>query len=255
MIVAILQARMTSSRLPGKVLKPLLNEPMLARQIERIQRCQTLDKFIVATSEDQSDNPIVDLCAKLGIHCFRGSLNDVLDRYYQAASAYDADHVVRLTGDCPLTDPKVIDNVVRLHLSSKTDYTSTCIQQTLPDGLDVQITTMDALKVAWENAKLPSEREHVTLYLRNHIERFVYANYCHSVDLSEKRWTVDEQEDFELVNRIYAELYPQKPDFDMYDILKVLEKNPDWEALNAHIGRDEGLVKSLREDLKVMSYV
>jgi len=148
MILAILQARTSSSRLPGKVLKPILGKPMLLLQIERVRRARKIDKLVVATSNDPSDDGIEALCKQHGIDCFRGSLNDVLDRFYRAALTYNPEHIVRLTGDCPLIDPELVDSIIDMHLEGNYDYTSNAIQMTFPDGLDVEILTIKVLKEA-----------------------------------------------------------------------------------------------------------
>jgi len=252
MILAILQARVSSTRLPNKVLLPLLGKPMLARQIERIMRSNYIDRLVVATSDESSDDAIEALCGTLGISCFRGSLDDVLDRFYQAAAREEADHVVRLTGDCPLTDPEVIDNVIHEHLVKHNDYTSNCINPTFPDGLDVEVIRYETLKEAWNNADLKSQREHVTPYVYQHPEQFKSSNYYHhGENLSHLRWTVDEPGDYELVTEIYQRLYQAKPAFNMNDVLELLEKYPALKTINTHIGRNEGYQKSLLNDAVV----
>lgn len=247
-IAAILQARVSSTRLPEKVLKPVLGQPMLSRQIERVLRAQKLDMLIIATSNDRSDDPLVDLCAKSGISCFRGSLNDVLDRFYQAAKPLNPEHVVRLTGDCPLADPQLIDDLVRFHLSGDYDYSSNTLVATYPDGLDVEIFRFSCLELAWGTAVLPSEREHVTPFIKNDPKRFKIGQIKNSSDLSFLRWTVDEPVDFELIVRIYEELFPKKPMFTTEDVLALLERNPELKTMNVHHARDEGYKKSLIED-------
>jgi spore coat polysaccharide biosynthesis protein SpsF len=248
LMLAILQARCSSSRLPNKVLKPLLGVPMLARQIERVKRAKLIDKLIVATSEDVSDDPLAELCSDLHIPCFRGSLHDVLDRYYQAASIYTPDDVVRLTGDCPLADPSVIDMVIQEHLMSGADYTANCVQPSFPDGLDVEVFKFAVLKQAWEEAKLSSQREHVTLFIHRQPERFQLHHVRSGQDLSHLRWTVDNPEDFDLVSRIYSSLYPQNPHFTTADVLALLDEDVALANINQHLERNEGLQKSLQND-------
>jgi spore coat polysaccharide biosynthesis protein SpsF len=245
---AILQARFSSTRLPGKVLKRIVIIPMLALQIERIKTAKLIDKIIVATSIEQSDDGISELCKRLSIPCFRGSLDDVLDRFYHATICFPSDHIVRLTGDCPLIEPKIIDQVIALHIKEKADYTSNCFTPCLPDGLDVEVFTNKALMQSWKQAKKPSEREHVTQYIRNHNELFTLADYQHSPDLSIHRWTVDEPSDFELVKKIYQSLYPSKKNFTMEDILALLKQQPDLIELNNQHSRNEGLAASIVED-------
>ncbi|MEC5162231.1 spore coat polysaccharide biosynthesis protein SpsF [Janthinobacterium sp. CG_23.3] len=248
MILVILQARCSSTRLPQKVLKPILGVPMLAHQIARVQRATLIDRLIVATSSDSSDEPLQRLCGQLRVECFRGSLNDVLDRYYQAALPLRPEHVVRLTGDCPLSDPEVIDKVIRAHLDSGADYTSNAVLPSYPDGLDVEVFKYALLRQAWREASLPSQREHVTLFMHGQPERFHVEHVRGEADLSHLRWTVDNPEDFELVQQIYAALYPAKPRFDSADVLALLARRPGLVDLNRHIDRNEGLKKSLGAD-------
>ncbi len=248
MILAILQARMSSTRLPEKVLKPILGQPMLMRQLERVQRSQKIDKVIVATSMDKSDDPIAKLCQSLAITCFRGDLNDVLDRYYQAAKLYPADHIVRLTGDCPLSDPTIIDVVIMQHLAGNYDYTSNTLEPTYPDGLDVEVIRSSCLEKAWRKALLPSHREHVTPYIYSQPDEFKLCAVVSKVNLSHLRWTVDTQTDFDLVSKIYEALYEKNVKFGMSDILNFLKQHPDLETFNTEFQRNEGLQKSLLAD-------
>jgi spore coat polysaccharide biosynthesis protein SpsF len=249
-ILGILQARVSSTRLPRKILKTILGQPMLALQVERLRRCRRLDKLIVATSTDPSDDALAELCARIGVECYRGSLDDVLDRFYQAARPYQPVHVVRLTGDCPLTDPESIDQLIDFYMAAGCDYASNCHVPSLPDGLDAEILRMSALEIAWREAQLPSEREHVTPYIRNHPERFRVGLWRNDVDFSAQRWTVDEPEDFEFVSRVYEALYPKKPAFVMGDVLTLLNENPRLGDINAAHRRNEGFLKSLRADAK-----
>lgn len=248
MILAVLQARVSSTRLPGKVLKPLLGQPMILRQVERVRRAAIVDRLVIATSTDASDDPLEALCRENGLDCFRGSLADVLDRFYQAARPYKPDHVVRLTGDCPLADPAVIDDVIRYHLAGGYDYTSNCAEPTYPDGLDAEILTFPCLERVWREAARPSEREHVTLFINSHPGLFRRGTLKNDTDLSHLRWTVDEAADFELVTRIYEALYPADPGFDMRAILRLLAGRPGLASLNSDFERNEGLKKSLAAD-------
>jgi spore coat polysaccharide biosynthesis protein SpsF len=251
MIVAILQARVSSTRLPGKVLKPLMGVPMLERQIERIQAASMISQLIVATSDQPEDDPIAELCECLGILCTRGSLNDVLDRFYQAALTVDPltlEHIVRLTGDCPLIDYEIMDQVIRHHLEGGFDYTSNVLPPSFPDGLDVEVFRFTCLEQAWREAKKNSEREHVTPFINRQPERFAIGEYKHAEDLSYLRWTVDEPLDFELVDKLYQVLYPQNHLFHTPDILAFLEENPEWKTHNTHYERNEGYLKSVGKD-------
>jgi spore coat polysaccharide biosynthesis protein SpsF (cytidylyltransferase family) len=246
--VAIVQARMSSSRLPGKVLKEILGKTMLEHQLRRIQSCKAVDQIVLATSTDVSDDKIADLCAHKGFECYRGSLDDVLERYYKAAECYEATDIVRLTGDCPLIDPGVIDAVIEKHFETGADYSSNVRPPSFPDGMDVEVMQFESLKKVWELAKLPSEREHVTQYFHNHPQEFKMADYHNKTDLSALRLTVDEEEDFELVKQLFENLYPVKADFDMMDILNCLEENPGWSTINQMYSRNEGLQKSRELD-------
>ena len=244
----ILQVRMSSTRLPGKVLKPILGKTMLAHQIERVQGAKRVDKIIIATSEDSSDNAIAQLGESLLVPCFRGNLADVLDRYYQASLAFPSDVIVRLTGDCPLIDPGLIDHVIDTHLKGNNDYTSNCEPASFPDGLDVEVFNVSALKTAWENAVKPSEREHVTPFIRNHPELFSCGSVQHDTDLSNLRWTVDEKEDFMFVEKVYQALYKTNPAFTFKDILHYLEQHPEIAKINQGFIRNEGLLTSEKID-------
>jgi spore coat polysaccharide biosynthesis protein SpsF len=251
MIAAILQARVSSTRLPGKVLMPILGAPMLLRQIERVRRAKLIDALLIATSDDASDDPIALLCKKQDVQCFRGSLDDVLDRFYQSARRLLPDHIVRLTGDCPLCDPLLIDQVVEHHLRGCFDYTSNTIEPTYPDGLDVEIFRYCCLEETWHEARLPSQREHVTPFVYQHPERYRIGSVKHDVDLSELRWTVDEPEDLELVRRIYGDMYPNNQAFGTADILDYLDRQPDLKMVNTHYERNEGFQKSLQADTQL----
>lgn len=220
MIVGILQARMTSSRLPGKVMKPILGMPMIGRQLERLARCESIDRLVVATSMDPSDDPLAAYVESRGVRVFRGALNDVLGRFNGAAIANGpASHVVRLTADCPLADPGVIDACVWLHVEKGADYTSNTIERTYPDGLDVEVMTAAALKTMAREARDPYEREHVTPFIYRRPERFSIAQLTQAANLADRRWTVDTQEDFEFVSRVFYMLYPVRPAFEQADVL------------------------------------
>jgi spore coat polysaccharide biosynthesis protein SpsF len=232
-VLAILQARMSSTRLPGKVLKPVLGRPMLGRHIDRLKRSKMIDRLVVATSIDPSDDPIAAFCAAEGIGCHRGPLADVLARYEGAARDNDpVDHVVRLTGDCPLADPEVIDGVIRLHLEGRHDYSSNINPPTYPDGLDTEIMTRDALRLMAAEASTAYQREHVTPFLRTQPQRFKLGNLHNETDQSQMRWTVDTPDDFRMVEAVYRELLPVNERFGFADILALLDRRPDIAAIN-----------------------
>jgi len=223
---------MSSTRLPGKVLLDLVGKPMLARQLERLKRSRLMREIIVATSSEESDDPISRFCEDNQVTCFRGSIDDVLDRYYQCALVHRPDHLVRLTADCPLADPEVIDRIIAAHLNAAADYTSNTLVRTYPKGLDVEVMTVGALSSAWKNATAPFEREHVMPYLYDPPNGFKLHNVKRTPDISEMRWTVDYQEDFEFVCTIYRALYDGKPAFDTEDILALLARKPGVARLN-----------------------
>ena len=248
MILAIIQARSSSKRLPGKVLLPILGRPMLALQVERVARAELPDKVIVATSTEPSDDAIAVMCRDIGVGCFRGSLDDVLERFYRAAEHFGADHIVRLTGDCPLSDPAIIDAVVRLHLAGGYDYTSNVTPPTFPDGLDVEVVVAEALVQAHHEACRASDREHVTVWIREHSCPARCGSFAHSPDLSELRWTVDMSEDFDFAREVFERLYPQNPRFNMDDVLALLAVRPDLKAINSGSRRNEALAKSLHDE-------
>lgn len=251
MVVAIIQARMGSSRLPNKVMLEICEKPVLWHVVNRTSNSRRIDKIVVATSEAIGNDLIREYCAENGIECTSGSENDVLDRYYKALehiNIEDDDLVVRITADCPLIDPVVIDKVIERHIDTNSDYTSNCIEPTFPDGLDCEVFKASVLKKAWKEAKLKSEREHVTLYIRNHPEKFGIENYKGDKDLSNFRWTLDEDEDFQLIKEIYEELYYENKIFSTKEILNLLEKKPGLININSKHIRNEGLIKSLYED-------
>jgi len=247
-IVALVQARTGSTRLPNKVLMGLEGKTILEHAVDRISASKKVDEAIVVTTLERRDLAIVKKCAELGIRVFCGSENDVLDRFYQAAKLLEPEHIVRALCDCPLADPKVVDKVVEAHLKAGVDYTSNTIRPTYPDGLDLEVFTFNALERAWKEAGLSSEREHVTPYIYKHPEKFRLLNVEHEPDLSSKRWTVDEEKDFEFVKRIYGGLYKKNRLFGMEETLGFLEKNPGIEKINRQFTRNEGYAKSLKED-------
>jgi spore coat polysaccharide biosynthesis protein SpsF len=253
MILGILQARMSSTRLPGKVMLPLLGEPMLARQIERLARSQSIDRLLVATTVDPADEPVAKLAAERGIESYRGSLDDVLERFHQAAICHRPSHVVRLTADCPLADWNLIDRTVDLAVAEGLDYISTALRPTWPDGLDAEVLTFAALEAAAREATSPVEREHVTPFIINHPERFRRASVDSPVDLSAMRWTVDEPRDFEFVTCVYEALYPANPAFTTQDVLDLLRKQPELLEINGGIERNEGLRMSIERFMRDLS--
>lgn len=219
MATAILQARMSSTRLPGKVMKPLAGRPMIERHLERLRRSATLDRIVVATSEDPSDDPLAAHLQGIGAEVFRGPLADVLGRFVGAIRGLDlAGPIVRLTADCPLADPGVIDDCVYLHARLGVDYASNGLRRTYPHGLDVEVMHRETLEAAAREAEDPYEREHVTPFIYRRPERFTLGHLTQGRDESRLRWTVDTPEDYAFVERVYAALYPVRPDFTSADV-------------------------------------
>lgn len=247
-ITAVIQARIGSKRLPAKVLLKIQGRTILEHVIERVRKSKLIDEAVVATTILEEDLKIVNLCSKIGIRVYCGSENDVLDRYFQAARLLSAKHIVRITADCPLMDPEIIDKVIRLHFSKKADYTSNIITETFPDGEDVEIFTFKALCKAWKKARLYSEREHVTSYIRKNPDLFKLVNMENKEDFSDKRWTLDEKVDYEFIKLIYRNLYRKNRLFGMDEVLRLLDTHPEYENINNKIKRNEGYIKSLKKD-------
>lgn len=233
MNLAILQARMSSTRLPGKALKPILGRPMMLRQIERLRRARRIDRLVVATSDASSDDPIAALCAREGVPVHRGSLTDVLSRFCGALSSFGpAATVVRLTADCPVADWRVIDACLDLHESSGADYTSNALERTYPVGLDVEAVKAPLLLVADREAVSAEEREHVTPFFYHRPEQFRIAHLRRAPGAADLRWTVDTQRDFDLISTFYAQLHARNADFSTQDILDLIAARPDLATFN-----------------------
>jgi spore coat polysaccharide biosynthesis protein SpsF len=254
--VAIIQARMGSSRLPGKVLLDIDGKPMIQHVIERTQRARSLDSVLVATTTDALDDPIADFAASIGVPCTRGSLHDVLDRYYQAAKAHSAEVIVRITADCPLIDPDIIDQTVQLitgHWSLNTDFSCNRLpppfSRTFPIGLDVEACTFAALERAWRESTEIFHREHVMPYIyegahltpeTSHLtlgisqRRFRIAQLHHTPDYGDLRWTVDTPEDLIFIRELFTHL-GGKTDFTWYDVLEVVQQHPELTQINAAV--------------------
>lgn len=233
-VVAIVQARMASTRLPGKVLRDLGGQTMLARIASRLRRSALLDTVMVATTTERRDEAIVEECRRLGVKVFRGSEQDVLDRFYQAAQQAGADAVVRVTGDCPFADPALIDELLRAFLQQRPDYASNCVTRSYPRGLDVEAVTFGALSRAWREARLPYQRAHVTPYLYENPARFSLHLVTAAEDCSELRWTVDTPEDLELARAVYSH-FGNLDDFGWRDVLRLMVEQPELAQLNCHV--------------------
>ena len=247
-IAAVVQARMGSTRLTGKTLANIAGQPMLAHVIERLRGATLLQGIVVATTTKGADDRIAELTEKLKVYVFRGSEHDVLDRYYRAFRKYPADVIVRVSSDCPLTDPHVVDKVINRYLRGGYDYVSNTLERTYPDGLDVEVLSFEALETAWQEARWASEREHVTSYIVRNPDRFRLANVESEVNLSHLRWCVDEARDLQFVREVYAKLYREGEIFYMQDILDLLEKHPQLTKINQGISTNEGYAESLEED-------
>lgn len=252
MVIAIIQARTGSSRLPGKVLKPVLGEPMLARMLERVKRAATLDTIVVATSDKQGDDAIEALARERGVGIFRGSEDDVLDRCYKAAQAAGAatdTTLVFLTGDCPLHDPAIIDESVKHFIAQNDAQGLAGTPSNYPEGFDTDIFTFGALEEAWEHATLHSEHEHLSQYLKNHPERFhLYPWTVGERDDAAMHWSVDTERDFAFMTNVFEHLYPTNPAFTKDDILALVAQHPELLEINKGGTGYEGLAKSLKID-------
>lgn len=225
----VVQARMGSTRLPGKVLKDIAGRPMLSYQMERLRRVKRAERIVVATTDQPADDAVERFCQKEKIACVRGSEHDVLARYHLAIERFPADVVVRITADCPLIDPAIVDEAIAAY---EPDYVSNMLEQTYPYGMAVEVFSAQALREAHREAKDPAEREHVTPFIYRRPERYRLKSLTMAPNLSHHRWTVDTPEDFELVSRLLKTL---KPNFRLQDVLAVLNDHPDWCALNAHV--------------------
>ncbi|MFD2574108.1 cytidylyltransferase domain-containing protein [Spirosoma soli] len=238
-IVVIVQARMSSSRLPGKVLLPILGRPLLARMLERLNKCQTPFTTVVATSTDSADDCIEEFCRAEHVAVYRGSLTDCLDRHEQIAQQWNADLAVKIPSDCPLIDPRIVDSVLRFYLAHQEEYdfVSNLHPATWPDGNDVEIMTRSCLHRTWAEAAKPLEREHTTPYIWDSApEQFRIGNVAWSTGLDysmSHRFTIDYPEDYEFIRTVYEELYPANPTFSCEDILDLLNRRPDIYQLNA----------------------
>jgi spore coat polysaccharide biosynthesis protein SpsF len=234
-VVAIIQARMGSTRLPGKVLKDIHGQPMLWHVVERTRSAQALDEVVVATTIEPADDVIVTFCREHGVNSFRGSEQDVLDRYYQAADEYDAGAVVRITSDCPLIDPEVVDKTVRAFLLEQPDFASNCVDRTYPRGLDNEVMTFGALELAWREARQKYQRAHVTPYMYENPGQFRILSVTGDEDYSAYRWTVDTPEDLEFVRAIYARTGGRE--FLLSEILSLLEHEPELAEINRSVAQ------------------
>ena len=244
--LAIIQARMSSTRLPSKVLKLLAGKPVLEHVVSRVQQSKYVDKVSVATSVDESDNLIQSWCEENKINCYRGSLNDVLDRFYQAAKIYNAKNILRITADCPAIDYTILDEVIERQQQGDYDYYG--LKGDFPDGLDCTVISYKALSKAWMNAELDSEREHVGPYIEKHPELFKLGGYEKFKNLSHLRWTLDESNDYDFLKIIFDELYKINNYFGHELILELLKEKPNLNKINNQIIRNDGYLNSIKND-------
>src|ERR1700733_2447361 len=235
-VVAIVQARMGSTRLPGKVLKDLAGETMLARVVERLRGTRLVNEVLIATTDRPADDAIVTECRKCFVAVSRGDQDDVLDRYFRAAQLMKADVVVRVTSDCPLLDPEITDKTIAAFLEARPDYASNVMVRTYPRGLDTEALSIDALARAWRRASKAYEREHVTPYIYEHSEEFKLLSVTGDLDYSGYRWTVDTPEDMEFVQAIYGRFQGHTL-FNWRDVLALLDREPEIVNLNQHVSQ------------------
>lgn len=248
-IVAIIQARMGSTRLPGKVMKEICGHPVLYHVVNRLRASRLIDRIMVATTVEPSDGVIERWCGENNVECHRGSLNDVLERYHEAAKKAGAATIVRITADCPLIDPEIVDKVIEKFAEGGWDHAGTTA--TYPDGLDTEVFSRRALERAHREARLASEREHVTPYIWKNKDVFRVVGVRNAVDLSRMRWTVDDEKDFTLVTRIFEGFNCADRVFHMGEIVEFLDRNQELLSINSTTMRNEGYAKSLREDKTV----
>ena len=245
-IVAIIQARMSSTRLPGKVLLPLAGKPVLEHVVKRVAHCRSISGIVVATSLDPRDDLIHEWCLSNAVSCYRGSLDDVLDRYYRAAVLHCADAVVRITADCPVIDPTIVDKVVQGFCDGGYEFFG--LSGEFPDGLDCTVFSFAAIERAWKEASLPSEREHVGPYIENNPHLFKSGKIEPFSGLGHCRWTLDEPQDLIFLQEVFLRLYYENHIFLAEDVLELLKREPELSAINADIIRNEGYLKSIQAD-------
>jgi spore coat polysaccharide biosynthesis protein SpsF len=241
-IAAIIQARMGSTRLPGKVLIKICGKTVLEHVVDRVGQSKMINDIIIATTTNIKDDVIEAEADRLGVKVFRGSEEDVLSRYYEAAVKFEADIIIRITSDCPLIDPRIVDKMIGRYLEKKgeIDYLSNTVDRTFPRGLDAEIFAFEILKRANYEAKDLAEREHVTPYIWRNPGLFRNEHYINQTDHSNYRWTLDTKEDLKLIKSIYEQLFPVKDrDFYMEDILDLMEELPSLKSINSEVSQKE----------------
>ena len=252
MITIIIQARMGSTRLPGKIMKKACGKPLLQLLLERVQKSKTADKIIVATTTKQTDDVIENFCKENKINFFRGSENDVLSRYKLTADHFDSDIVVRIVSDCPLIDPKVIDKTVNFFTENNYDFVSNCypLPRTYPEGYSVEVFSKKTLDELYFHAKKPSDREHVTFSLWMQPEKYSVYRVDYEKNVSHYRFNLDYEEDYLLIKTIFESLYPNNPNFSMEDIINWLDLHPEIFKINRRNPSYENILKSFEDDIK-----
>lgn len=240
----IIQARMGSTRLPGKVLLDLGGRPVIEHVVRRCQSTMLVDRVVVATTDLPEDDRIIEWCRANSVDSVRGSSEDVLQRYIVAANAFACDNIVRVTADCPLVDPGILDAMLCLHASARSDYTSNVIPPTFPVGFDAEVVRSEVLNKVDGIAALKSHREHVTMYIRENLDQFVTANLSFGMDHDKVRLTLDRPEDYEVLKRVFANFAGSDGFFSIYQVLNFLAQNPELVAINSSIDRFEGMRKS-----------
>jgi len=244
-ITVMIQVRSSSTRLPKKALKKIEGKPIIWHMINRVKKIKSVEQIILITTQKKEDRIFLKIAKENGILAFQGSEHDVLDRHYQCAIQYDADPILRITSDCPLIDPLLVEKMLQIFLKNNYDYVTNREPPTFPDGLDTEIIAFSALKKTTKYAKMSSEREHVTSYITKNSNKFKIFNYRNKKDLSHLRWTVDEKRDLDFVKKIYFQMKP-KTLFSTNTVLKILAKEPSLLRINQGIIRNEGHAKSLK---------
>ncbi|SFL89552.1 spore coat polysaccharide biosynthesis protein SpsF [Paenibacillus sp. 1_12] len=234
-IVAIIQARMGSTRLPGKIMLNLYGETVLSRVVKRVQMAKGIDSIVIATTLLPHDDILIDETLKLGALAYRGSEEDVLSRYFEAAVKYKADVIIRITSDCPLIEPELISEMLDFFHKHPCDYLSNTIHRTYPRGLDVEVFTIDSLAEAMQNAGHIDQREHVTPYIYQNPNRYHIKQFINAIDYSKHRWTLDTPEDWELIHSIYKNLYSNNESFGWLEVLRLFDGNSELFNINAFI--------------------
>lgn len=230
----IIQARMGSTRLPGKVIKKIEGKPVLAHVIERLKMVKGV-KIILATTNKKEDDILEKITKKCQISVFRGSENDVLDRFYQAAKLFNVDPIVRITADCPLIDPGIVEAVIELYFKNNLDHVCNSHPPTFPDGMDVEALSFKVLEECWQKAKTPEDREHVTTYIFKNQQKFKVANFSSNENFYDVRLALDEKEDFILIKKIYKELYKNNPSFGFKEIMELIKNKPELVKINQKV--------------------